>query len=318
MLDSDNLPHICYYEAANTDSNHADGKLKYVRFNGSDWEIMNVDSIEGLIEINLALDSNNRPHISYCDHVNHTLKYAFMEGNSWNITKIDPDSLVGTYSSLVLDSKDCPHICYCDVTNSTYYDPSSGTQKQSYDNGVLKYARFTGTDWEVMTVDSSFRDPSLVLDSEDQPHISYITPNHDLKYAILVATSPIEPLNLQATVENGKIALNWSAPSFDGGSTVTNYNIYRGIASGNGTLLATVGNLTFFIDELVEDDKTYYYQVSAVNLAGEGAKSNEVTATLYQSIIQAYSLHIVLIIALVIVLIVTIALVRKLSVRSAK
>lgn len=312
-LDSKDQPHICYLDNSNIVSSSIDGRiriddtkgiLRYARFTGDSWEVMTVDSVGNGMDINLELDSRDRPHISYSDKTTHNFKYAVLEEGSWNITPIDSASVV-TFSSLALDSNDRPHISYTDNNNNT-----------------LKYVRFIGTDWEILTVDSGFADSSLVLDKNDCPHMSYVA-NNTLKYAVLndafVLSSKLSaPLNLQATVENGKIALSWIAPNSDGGSTVTNYNIYRGITSGNGTLLATIGNSTTYVDESSEVDKKYYYQVSAINSVGEGAKSNEVTATLYQPFIQAYSLHIALITALVVGLIVTIALVRKLSVKSAK
>jgi len=68
-------------------------------------------------------------------------------------------------------------------------------------------------------------------------------------------------------------------PSSDGGSTITNYMIYRGTSSGTETLLATIGNVLAYTDTGVTNDQIYYYKVKAVNIVGEGAYSNEVHAT---------------------------------------
>src|SRR5437660_2401835 len=92
-------------------------------------------------------------------------------------------------------------------------------------------------------------------------------------------TPPSAPQNLAATAGNAQVTLNWQAPASDGGSPITNYKIYRGVAPGTETLLTTVGNVLTYTDGAVTNGVTYYYQVSAVNSPGEGAKSNEASAT---------------------------------------
>lgn len=74
------------------------------------------------------------------------------------------------------------------------------------------------------------------------------------------------------------VGLSWTVP-FDGGSVITGYNIYRGTTSGGETLLATVTSGTTYNDFAVVGAVTYYYEVSAVNGDGEGARSTEMSAT---------------------------------------
>src|SRR5436309_1536840 len=92
-------------------------------------------------------------------------------------------------------------------------------------------------------------------------------------------TPPSAPQNLAATGGNAQVTLTWQAPASDGGSPITNYKIYRGTASNGETLLATIGNVLTYTDTTVTNGVTYYYQVSAVNAAGEGPRSNEASAT---------------------------------------
>ncbi|MGI0088651.1 MAG: fibronectin type III domain-containing protein, partial [Nitrosotalea sp.] len=88
-------------------------------------------------------------------------------------------------------------------------------------------------------------------------------------------TVPSAPQNLQATAGNAQVSLSWTAPSSNGGSTVTNYKIYRSTSSGTETLLATTGNVNSYTDTTVTNGQTYYYKVSAVNSVGESLQSNE-------------------------------------------
>src|SRR4029079_11703218 len=94
-----------------------------------------------------------------------------------------------------------------------------------------------------------------------------------------VPTPPGAPSLTSASGADGSVSLQWSAPSSDGGATITNYNVYRGTASGAETLLTQVGNVTSYTDSAVTNGTTYYYEVSAVNSVGEGALSNERSAT---------------------------------------
>jgi fibronectin type 3 domain-containing protein len=90
---------------------------------------------------------------------------------------------------------------------------------------------------------------------------------------------PSTPTSLAAQNLNGLVRLTWQPPSDDGGSEITGYRIYRGTTSATKTLLATVGAATSYDDLAVTNETTYYYDVSAVNAVGEGARSAEASAT---------------------------------------
>jgi hypothetical protein len=91
------------------------------------------------------------------------------------------------------------------------------------------------------------------------------------------ATVPAAP-SITATAGNSTVGLSWSAPA-NGGSAITGYKVYRGTSAGTETLLATVGNVTVYADNSAVNGTTYFYRVAAVNGVGEGAQSNEVSAT---------------------------------------
>lgn len=93
-----------------------------------------------------------------------------------------------------------------------------------------------------------------------------------------VPTAPSHPENLSAIGGYREVALVWNPPFTDGGSPVTNYRVYRGTTPGGETFLLELGNVTDFLDVGLADGQEYFYQVSAVNIVGEGAKSNEANA----------------------------------------
>src|SRR5579875_1227476 len=96
-----------------------------------------------------------------------------------------------------------------------------------------------------------------------------------------VHAAPSAPQNLVASGGNSQVSLSWQAPSSNGGSAITGYNIYRGTASGGEgtTPYATGITSTSYIDKNATNGHTYFYAVTAVNAAGESGKSNEASAT---------------------------------------
>ncbi|MFN8498610.1 MAG: fibronectin type III domain-containing protein [Anaerolineae bacterium] len=89
---------------------------------------------------------------------------------------------------------------------------------------------------------------------------------------------PGSPQTVVATAGYLQNALTWAAPASSGTGTITNYKIYRGTASNNMPLLTTVGTITSYTDTGLGGGTTYYYQISAMSNAGEGAKSTTVSA----------------------------------------
>ena len=90
------------------------------------------------------------------------------------------------------------------------------------------------------------------------------------------ATVPSAPQNLQATAGVAQVSLGWSPPA-DGGSALTGYMLYRTGGPG-GPLQQSLGNVTSFTDNGLQNGTTYSYRVSASNAVGEGPQSNEASA----------------------------------------
>lgn len=95
------------------------------------------------------------------------------------------------------------------------------------------------------------------------------------------ASAPAAP-RLDSATRNaaGTVAVEWSEPDHNG-SAITGYNVYRKAgANGAYAVLASVpAAKTSHQDSTAFPGTPYFYKVSAVNSAGEGAAGNELAAT---------------------------------------
>ena len=140
------------------------------------------------------------------------------------------------------------------------------------------------TTWKVSTTDSQWASGSAALGVYTGSALAAPYPDtgfDSFTYSVLNFTPvvPTAPSLTGVTGGSGSVALQWSAPAWNGGSAVSGYDVYRGTSSGAETLLAQVGNVTSYTDSTVTNGTTYYYKVSAVNSVGEGAQSGEQSAT---------------------------------------
>lgn len=181
-LDSHDGPHIGYATIDLT-------SVHYFHLVGGEWVDEVVD--EGPAgAISIALDSQGNPHISYATAQLFSLHYASRTGAGWTTETVDPVN--ASDCSLALDSQDRPHISY-HVGGGV--SVAIGTADVITDgitiSGMLKYAYWTGSAWDIQTVDQETihltagldsapfltiggsKWSSIALDSSDLPHISY-------------------------------------------------------------------------------------------------------------------------------------------------
>lgn len=103
-------------------------------------------------------------------------------------------------NSIALDSHGHTHISYYDNSNSD-----------------LKYARWTGTSWSKTTVDNAGNVgwlTSLALDSNNNPRISYVNVDGDLKYSYLAEEFSISEIKNAGNYVANYIATNHKLPNY--------------------------------------------------------------------------------------------------------
>jgi hypothetical protein len=152
-LDRAGDPRISYFAAG----------LRYAWRAGGIWHTEPIISELDIDTTRLALDSMGQPHVVYCYHG--ALRYALRGDCGWQIETVAGGGCADP--SLVLDAQDQPHIAVCKM-----WDMGSDLDGCHR----LDYAwRDAGT-WQTKTVESGYfvgAAPSLVLDAEGRPRVSY-------------------------------------------------------------------------------------------------------------------------------------------------
>jgi len=89
------------------------------------------------------------------------------------------------------------------------------------------------------------------------------------------ANAPPTPTSLSAVIGNSVVNLSWT-----GNAYATNYSVYRSETSGSGfTVVATGIDTTVYANSGLTNNTIYYYKVSATGAGGEGALTDEISAT---------------------------------------
>ena len=85
---------------------------------------------------------------------------------------------------------------------------------------------------------------------------------------VIAATAPESPTSVSATTDDTKSVVTWSAPTIDGGSTITGYTV----TASNGQTCTTTGARTCTITGLT-NGSTYTFTVKATNAVGTSSDS---------------------------------------------
>ncbi len=168
-----------------------------------------------------------------------------------------------------------------DVTLYSFTSPTyiSGYRVKGTGNFTLLLLNSSDTILKQVNVDGS---GTLVTFSPGVSGVAKVAmgnldPNSNNIYEINVYgyEKPIAPLNLLATGGDTKVDLKWDLVV-----NATSYNIKRSTTPGGPyTVIATGVTGAVYMDTTVNNSTTYYYEVTAINLAGESTNSNEASAT---------------------------------------
>lgn len=174
QLTPNDKPRIAYWDEVK-------GQMRFASFSGTNWSYSTIHTMTCTEPfpptVSLALDSTNKPHVSFYDCENSHLMYAYRDSSGWHKFTVDSSPRSGLSSSIAIDSKDHPHISY-----------RSGQSEA----GRLVYTFFNGSSWKSIQVDPDFwygEHSSLALDAEDRPHIGYTSlpgnnvPTHEVRVA---------------------------------------------------------------------------------------------------------------------------------------
>ncbi|MCX5859307.1 MAG: hypothetical protein NT056_05370 [Proteobacteria bacterium] len=110
-FDSNDYPHISYYDLSNGDLRYA--SLEPGEGGKNRWRVELVDQIGDVGSYSsLVLTPENLPRISYRDETEGKLKLASYDGTSWHTEILDPDGNNGMGSSLALDPNGYLYVSY--------------------------------------------------------------------------------------------------------------------------------------------------------------------------------------------------------------
>jgi hypothetical protein len=152
-LDSQGIPHIALI------SGLPEHGMWLYTLNDTEWVESPIDPTNRPGQIfGLSFNSDDHPHLVYGDTYRGVPRYAYNDSFYWSFRTVDTNrSLIGSF---VLDSQDNPQVAY-----------------EGYDDRDLMYALMEDGLWQKDVVDSEgvvgFR-PSLALDSNDVPSITYL------------------------------------------------------------------------------------------------------------------------------------------------
>lgn len=164
-FDTSGEPHIFYYCGSTAEVRHA-------WWNGNNFDHEVIDG--GFQYYNggpaAVIDNQNRIHLAYFTSDEH-LGYGLYDG-TWHLEIADTATKVGNFCDIALDQNNQPHIVHRRLTGFVY--------------GYLRYTKKVSGYWETYEFGSEYGGyhPSIVFDSQDNPHIADCTDGDDLRYIV--------------------------------------------------------------------------------------------------------------------------------------
>jgi len=149
--------------------------LKLATFDGSEWNIEDLVSGEGVKFCSLDYDNDGNPHIVFWSDTDYTIHYLVWNGTSWDDTLIDGglEKMAGPECYIKIDSQGNPLIAYLARVATS----------------PLLFAYRDGSDWIKTIIDPLMGhgiNISMDLGSDGTPHVVYFDlTNYDLNYAVM-------------------------------------------------------------------------------------------------------------------------------------
>ena len=109
------------------------------------------------------------------------------------------------------------------------------------------------------------------------------TGEHPIIFPLVSAALPGAPQSFTATAGDGEVTLSWSAPTSDGGATITKYRYIQKIGTNAYTAYDDVpgsdGSTTSHTFISLTNDVAHSFKICAYNSVGCGTETREQTAT---------------------------------------
>ena len=250
-----------------------------------------------MLENNTVMDNIkgiyvNNPGPAFYDYNNSVIANNTLLDSSEEGLRIDGRFKNATIAHNVIEGAGAGYygISLSDLTrDSLIYDNRIVCPWNAYDagtNNAWNISRSAGSNimggiWLGGNYFSNYSGPDADMDGIGDVPYAIAGPggSQDMLPLIRETAPPSPPLDLSAAGGVEQVQLDWSPPVDDGGSAVVNYSLYRGASPGSLSLLIKIGNLTSYLDTDVAAGETYFYAVSAHNIAGEGEMSEVRSAT---------------------------------------
>ena len=153
-------------------------KLRETHWNGTGWESEYISEnwtawLDDDLEVQGAWDSNGVAHAvhAYWTTPLREVLHTYWNGTGWETETVTSNVGQADYVAIAVGPNGYPHIVYVD---GGYDDVGGGSP------WGLIYAVWNGVSWDIGPIDAGsepYTEPSITVDSNNKPHISYIYRN---------------------------------------------------------------------------------------------------------------------------------------------
>jgi len=227
-ISSTNKPHITYYNMTGT--NRTLGYAECIASNcnsAASWNYTIIDNDADVGEYtSLALDTNNKPHVSYYDAVGTSLKYAYYNGTGWEISVVDGSAVgavVGRYSSIDIDKYGNAYISY--YNKSDGIKVASLLKRTEYDiiEAAPDISAFTGDDTTNLSIKTGIELENVTSFTVENEHgkVEFLVP-------VDISPRDLQRINISKFLmiaHNNVSMISSHLPMLNRPATISLYNI---------------------------------------------------------------------------------------------